>query len=58
MFSGQTNGSILKDRIILPIYTIDCVDRCNVYGGYGQAHKDRPGRDAAIIFNLRLMCCF
>jgi hypothetical protein len=58
VFSGQANGSILKDHIILPIDTINCIDRCNVYGDYCRAHKCRPIRDAAIVFNLRLKRCF
>jgi hypothetical protein len=58
MFSDQANGSILKGHIILPINAVNRVDRYNVYGDYCQAHKRRPGRDAAIVFNLRLKCCF
>jgi hypothetical protein len=58
VFSDQATGSFLKDCIILPINAVDCVDRCNVYGDYCRAHKDRPVRDAAIVFNLRLKCCF
>jgi hypothetical protein len=52
MFSDQATGSVLKDRIILSINAVDCVDRCNVYGDYCRVHKGKPGRDAALIFNL------
>jgi hypothetical protein len=59
MFSGQVNGSILKDRITHSIEALYCVAiGVNVYGDHCRVHRDRPGRNAALIFNLRLKRCF